>query len=219
MMYYYEDVDGNFVEQFQSTAFDARSWELYIFALLAEEQFTFDRTYSAPDFSCKGLLQDIFVEAVTVNPTRVGDLVIEPLVPTDSASMQHYLTQYMPIKWAGVLTAKLEKEYWKLPGCAGSPLIFAVQDFHVHRAMTFTTSTLLPYRYGRSFTALYDGKGDLHIRSVPIASHIWGTKKIKSGFFSLPNAEMVSAVIQNPTATISKFNRMGRLARLGSPAV
>ena len=80
MMYYYEDVDGNFVEQFQSTAFDARFWELYIFALLAEEQFTFDRTYSAPDFSCKGLLQDIFVEAVTVNPTRVGDLVIEPLV-------------------------------------------------------------------------------------------------------------------------------------------
>jgi hypothetical protein len=34
MMHYYEDVDGNFVEQFQSAAFDARFWELYLFALL-----------------------------------------------------------------------------------------------------------------------------------------------------------------------------------------
>jgi hypothetical protein len=62
MMPYYEDVDGNFVEQFQSSAFDARFWELYVFALLTEERFVFDRTHSAPDFLCEGLHQDIFVE-------------------------------------------------------------------------------------------------------------------------------------------------------------
>jgi hypothetical protein len=219
MMYYYEDVDGNFVEQFQSSGFDARFWELYLFALLTEEKFTFDRTYTAPDFACTGLLQDIFVEAVTVNPTRIGNLVTEPLVPADSAGTQDYLTQYMPIKWAGTLTAKLDKEYWKLPGCAGKPLVFAVQDFHVQRAMTFTTSTLLPYLYGRAFNALYDDKGNLHVSSFRISSHTWGAKTIKSGFFYLPNAKMVSAVIQNPIATISKFNRMGRLAKMGSPTV
>lgn len=32
MMHYYKDVDGNFVQQFQSSAFDARFWELYLFA-------------------------------------------------------------------------------------------------------------------------------------------------------------------------------------------
>ena len=43
MMFYFEDPDGNFVEQFQSTAFNARLWELYLFALLAEElQVTID---------------------------------------------------------------------------------------------------------------------------------------------------------------------------------
>jgi ribosomal protein L30 len=32
MMRFHEDIDGNFVEQFQTTAFDARLWELYLFA-------------------------------------------------------------------------------------------------------------------------------------------------------------------------------------------
>ncbi len=33
MMRYYQDPDGNFVEQFQTNAFDARLWELYVFAV------------------------------------------------------------------------------------------------------------------------------------------------------------------------------------------
>jgi len=32
MMHWYEDADGNFVEQFQTTGFDQRIWELYLFA-------------------------------------------------------------------------------------------------------------------------------------------------------------------------------------------
>jgi hypothetical protein len=36
MMCFYDDTDGNFVEQFQTTAFDARIWELYIFAAFTE---------------------------------------------------------------------------------------------------------------------------------------------------------------------------------------
>jgi len=31
MMHWYEDPDGNFIEQFQTTGFDARLWELYLF--------------------------------------------------------------------------------------------------------------------------------------------------------------------------------------------
>jgi ribosomal protein L30/L7E len=36
MMRFYKDADGNFVEQFQTTAFDARLWELYLFAAFTE---------------------------------------------------------------------------------------------------------------------------------------------------------------------------------------
>jgi hypothetical protein len=36
LMHYFDDADGNFVEQFQTTAFDARLWELYLYALFTE---------------------------------------------------------------------------------------------------------------------------------------------------------------------------------------
>lgn len=39
--------------------------------------------------------------------------------------------------------------------------------------------------------------------------HVWGDKRIPSGFFYLPNAAHITAVISNRQGTISKFNRMG----------
>lgn len=36
LMRWYNDVDGNFVEQFQTTGFDPRIWEVYLFATLTE---------------------------------------------------------------------------------------------------------------------------------------------------------------------------------------
>jgi len=79
MMHFFEDVDGNFVEQFQTTAFDARFSELYLFALLTEQRMIFDRSYPAPDFVCEGLTGSLFVESVTVIPSRRGDIVVEPM--------------------------------------------------------------------------------------------------------------------------------------------
>jgi hypothetical protein len=219
MMHFFEDVDGNFVEQFQTTAFDARFSELYLFALLTEQRMIFDRSYHAPDFVCEGIDGDLFVESATVNPSRRGDIVIEPPVPSGGPELKRYLADYMPIKWGGPLFDKLRKRYWELDYVRGKPIVFAIQDFHAPRAMTFTGSTLLPYLYGRSFTALYDEAGELHIQSRRVAEHRWGEKVIPSGFFDLPGAEHVSAVIHNPTATISKFNRMGWLAKLGSSDV
>lgn len=219
MMHFFEDVDGNFVEQFQTTAFDARFSELYLFALLTEQRMVFDRSYHAPDFVCEGLDGDLFVESVTVNPSRQGNVIIEPEVPTNPQELKNYLMHYMPIKWGGPLFDKLNKRYWELDHVKGKPMILAIQDFHAPRAMTFTGSTLLPYLYGRTFTALYDEFGRLPVKSHKINEHSWGGKKIPSGFFYLPGAENISAVLHNPTATISKFNRMGWLAKLGSPAV
>jgi hypothetical protein len=219
MMPYFEDVDGNFVEQFQTSAFDSRFWELYLFALLTEGRYVFDRRYQAPDYLCQGISQELFVEAVTVNPTRQGNIVTEPPVPHDKRELAEYLKHYMPIKWGSALLSKLRKEYWKLAHVAGKPIVLAIQDFHAPRAMTFTGSTLTPYLYGLEFAAFYDVDGKLNVSGKRIYEHQWRDKRIESGFFYLPNAEMISAVIQNPTATISKFNRMGRLAGFGSKKV
>ena len=50
IMPHYVDVDGNFVEQFQSSGFDARLWELYLHSYLVEEQLFIDRKHDRPDF-------------------------------------------------------------------------------------------------------------------------------------------------------------------------
>jgi hypothetical protein len=52
-MYYFQDPDGNFVEQFQSNAFNSRLWELYLFAVLGERRFYIDRDYPAPSTPCR----------------------------------------------------------------------------------------------------------------------------------------------------------------------
>ena len=44
LAYAFTDPDGNFIEQFQTTGFDARMWELYLFIMLSEEACRFDRT-------------------------------------------------------------------------------------------------------------------------------------------------------------------------------
>jgi hypothetical protein len=52
-----------------------------------------------------------------------------------------------------------------------------------------------------------------------IGEHRYGAAAEKSGFFSLPNSENVSAVLVNPQGTLVKFNRLGHLAGFGDRRV
>lgn len=220
MMRWYEDADGNFVEQFQTTAFDARIWELYLFAVLSEAGYLVDRTYPTPDFTAVGLPGELCIEATTVNPTR--DAKGKILAPPPSDSPQElliYSRDYMPIRYAGPLTSKLGRRYWEVPNAIGKPLVCAIMDFHAPMSMTWTRSGLPTYLYGYAHDVSREKDGSLRITPRQVAKHRWGTKEIPSGFFNLPDADNVSAVILNNSATISKFNRMGLLAGFGSKRV
>ncbi|GAA0739679.1 hypothetical protein LRH25_30710 [Ideonella azotifigens] len=48
-------------------------------------------------------------------------------------------------------------------------------------------------------------------------THEYNGKVIPSGFFLQPGAENISAVLFSASGTISKFNRMGKLAGFGLP--
>jgi hypothetical protein len=140
MMHYFDDVDGNFIEQFQSDGFDSRIWELYLFALLTELGYGVDRTHVAPDFHCQGLLGDFFIEATTVNPsTKVPE--------TDDSNRQAYFEHYVPLRFSGTLTSKLGKRYWDQPHVQGRPLVLAIQDFHTPDAMTWSNAALVESLY------------------------------------------------------------------------
>ncbi|MBS1229808.1 MAG: hypothetical protein H6R17_3085 [Proteobacteria bacterium] len=220
MMRWYEDADGNFVEQFQTTGFDTRLWELYLFAALVESGYIFDKRFAMPDFCARNAFGELCVEATTVNPsrTRGGELVPPPPLDTDG-QMQAFQRQYMPIRYAGPLTTKLGKMYWEKKSVKGRPLVIAIQDFHAPNSMVMSRTALPIYLYGMAWDWQKDADGKLIITPRKIEAHIWGQKTVASGFFSLPGSENISAVISNASATISKFNRMGVLAGFGSKRV
>jgi hypothetical protein len=220
MMRWYEDADGNFIEQFQTTGFDTRLWELYLFAALVESGYIFDKTFAMPDFCARNAIGELLVEATSVNPSRTaaGELVPPPPLDTEE-QMQAFQRQYMPIRYAGPLTAKLGKRYWEKEHVKGRPLILAIQDFHAPKSMVMSRTALPIYLYGMVWDWHKDADDKLIITPKKVETHIWEQKKVASGFFALPGAENISAVISNASATISKFNRMGVLAGFGSSRV
>ncbi|WP_298362605.1 hypothetical protein [uncultured Litoreibacter sp.] len=212
MMRWHEDLDGNFVEQFQSTAFDQRIWELYLFAVLTELGFALDTAHAIPDFIGGSLFGSIAIEAVTVGPTVHGANIIPP-PPTDTEQqMEAYLSDYMPIKFGSPLFSKLKKKYWEKEQIAGVPLVFAIADFSSPGSMVHSRSALERYLYGYSYEATHDEQGKAAGKPIKITEHRWGDKVVPSGFFDIPEAQHVSAVISTTAGTISKFNRMGVLA-------
>jgi len=76
----------------------------------------------------------------------------------------------------------------------------------------------MEYLYGVRERIMKTDQG-LQRLATPISEHIYREKRIPSGFFSQPDAENVSAVLFSNSGTISKFNRMGKLAGFGDPTV
>lgn len=217
MMRWYEDADGNFIEQFQTTGFDTRIWELYLFAAFTEMNLEIERVHAIPDFCCTNPFGEFCVEAVTVNPSRNKQGQVLPAPPTDTPEqVADYLRNYMPIRFAGVLIAKLQKRYWEREHVAGKPLLFAVHDFSSPGSMTHTRSSFERYVYGYDHQWAQDKQGNLVITPEKIGMLRWGTKEVPAGFFNLPDTENVSAVLFSNSGTISKFSRMGHLAGFGS---
>ena len=210
------DRDGNFAEQFQTTGFDARTWELFLFAFLWDEtDADFDWRYASPDFLVTTGGHRIAIEAVTANASQSAPVVIHT-AGEDLQRVQQ--ADLYPIRLGSALYSKLQKKYWELPHVTGLPFVLAIQDFHEPESLYHSGSSLWQYLYGTRGTWYFDNRGKLHINQVPISHHSHGTKVIPSGFFGLPGAENVSAVLFGNTGTVTKFNRLGFLLGYGSDA-
>ena len=75
--------DGNFVEQFQTTGFNTRTFELYVSELLHAEGFTFEGTEPQPDFCVSKNGVKVAIECTTANPTGSTLHVYEPMNEKD----------------------------------------------------------------------------------------------------------------------------------------
>jgi hypothetical protein len=173
----------------------------------------------APDFLCSAPGIAFTVEATTVAPSTSGPLAAHPN-PKTQEEMDEFLANYMPMKFGSALISKLNKKnkdgesYWERGATANKPFILAVADFHKSGditeggSMTYTQSALWPYLYGhRVHWKLVDG--NLQISAIKNSHHVYGEKTVPSGFFDLPEAENVSAVLFSNAGTLAKFDRMG----------
>ncbi|WP_254655412.1 hypothetical protein [Roseobacter sp. MED193] len=212
MMRYHEDVDGNFVQKFQTAGWDALLWELYLYATFNELRFIRVGTGPTPDFVLRGNEGGLAVEATSVNPSNVGPND----VPEDSEAFKAYLENYVPIRLSNALRSKLNHKppYWKQEGAEDVPFCIAVQDYHLQGSMRYLTSAATEYVFG---VRHWMDSGEHKI--ARIGTHRYGKKRAQSGFFDLKGAENVSAVIINPQGTLTKFNRLGIAAGFGDPRV
>lgn len=222
IMPHYVDVDGNFVEQFQTTGFDARLWELYLHSYLVEEQLFMQREHDRPDFMVTKYGQSVAIEATIVGRRAdkpVSYFKTEMNLPDDHEEVLRRQEHEIPIRFGSPLFSKLQKRYWELDHVKGLPLVFAIADFHDDQSMMWTATALINYVYGVRHKFHFDEHGQLVITPLKIELHKVGEKRIPSGFFFQPNAEHVSAVLFSASGTISKFNRLGRQAGFKAPGV
>lgn len=217
----FHDVDGNFIEQFQTRGFDQRTLELCLFAMFKESGFAIDRTHDRPDFTLTKDGTTVCVEATTAG-SKSGER-LHPYIPIPEdrspEELAHYLQEEIPIRLGSPLFTKLKTQYWKLPHVSGKPLIFAIENFHAAGSLVVSYSALANYLYGLSQHWYHDDDGNLIISEKPITSHRLATKEIPSGYFYQVDAEYVSGVLFTNSGTIPKINRMGQQGTYRSDGV
>ena len=219
--------DNHLIGEFQRHQFDQRLWEFFLWAALREMNFIVEQL-EAPDFLCSAPWEGISfsVEATTAAPSTEGPLAAR--VDTNTAEeIIDFNRGYMAIKYGSALFAKLMKRnaqgehYWERERVRDIPFTLAIADFHMPGAiaeddcappeigsMVYSQTALHEYLYGvRSMHEHVDGQ--LRVWTEEIEGHTFGSKRIPSGFFNLPNAEHVAAVIFSNAGTIAKFDRMG----------
>ena len=210
------DVDGNFIQQFQTTGFDQRVWELFLFSYFSEEGLTIDKTHNAPDFILSIGDESVCIEATSLS-RRKKQLSSEYKVPNIA-----YLQNEMPILWSGALHDKLSKltfesknrkktHYWEKSFTSGKPFAIAIQDFHDDFSMTWSFDSLTELLYGiRCFQNPESPK--IQTEKIDYYTKSNGTKIPSGLFFTHPESKNLSAVITCPIGTLSKFNRIGKQA-------
>lgn len=207
----FEDPDGNFLEQFQTTGFDSRFFEIYLFAYFSRSGFTIDRTHPNPDFIVTRGGATVSVEATTINPSTRDSTDDQSTLPEEPSFQEfvRFRDQELPIRFGSPLFSKLQKKYWELDHCKNRPLVLAIEAFQNEDALTYSDNSLAQFLYGLRLSADWSDEGVLEIKTDIIATHESGSKKIPSNFFAQPDTEYISAVVFTNSGTLSKFTRMG----------
>ena len=207
-----DDKDGNFIQQFQTTGFDSRLWELFLYSLFKENDFEILTDCDRPDFHLQKMDTELFVEA-SVSNEKTDDIYtkefIKEALELNDIEVQNELIDYYTIRLGSVLFSKLNKRYWELDWVSEKPLVIAITPFHNYIADFLPDSKIIEYLYGISHKTEIKESG-LELKEIKqLDTHRYKSKEIPSNFFNQEHVENISAVLFTNNCNPHKFNRMG----------
>ena len=107
----FKDIDNNFVEQFQTTGFDARIFELYLFEYFSSSGFEVKRDFERPDFIISKDGVEVAIEATTTNPDpnyKKDHKSIEKILSLSDEDVERKENDEVPIRLGSSLFSKLD---------------------------------------------------------------------------------------------------------------
>lgn len=203
--------DKNFLTDLQTRGFNARIWELYLFACFKEQGCRVSQDWPSPDFKICSEKHEAYVEAVTTNPAGPGSLALQE-TQAPPADPWDRIAGDMAARFAKTLRSKIQRKYDELEHVHGSPFAFAVADFSGGATMTWSRESLMVYLYGVAPDVNAIGKGS-QVSTITVKEQR-GHSNIRAGLFLDPDLAGISAIIFSNAATLPKFQRMAIQAEM-----
>jgi len=211
----FDDRDGKFVKEFQST-FNSSFWELYLFAALKELGLDVDFSHSAPDFVICNYWCEFSIEAVIAS----NAMDAPPEWQKDWEKLKNrnldVVVDESTVRLANALTSKYQKyrdNYSSLDTVKDRPFVLAVAPFEQAWAHAVNDQAMLRVLYG------YD-KPEMRFSGGPRATavrHLYKSEIRKASgaviplrFFLGGQMPEISAVIFSNCATSSKVTALSK---------
>ena len=219
----FPDRDKKLVKEFQTT-FNSSFWEIYLYKLFSEYNFTFNWEHSSPDFFLSSDGIDFIVEATTANKATdekpnewdKEETLVNPLNPEAYENYQNNMNEanrYSIIRLSNGILSKFRKykdNYSKLEHVKNKPFVIAIAPFE---------QPFFYYQYSRPIMALlYDIYVDEELsyknpNDYPYPPTVYlntiekdNGSEIPLGFFNDDSMKEVSAVIFSCNAVWSKLS-------------
>lgn len=197
--------DDNFLTDFETYGFNARLWELYLFACFKEQGCRVLQNYPSPDFEIAAGQHRAFIEAVTTNPTGPGTLKLQQTQYPPEDALER-VAGYMAARFAKTLRSKLQRKYSEQPHVKGHPFALAIADFSGGGTMIWSREALMAYLFGEAAQVIHTSNGP---KAVPLElGQLIGHPMITAGLFKNSDMAWLSAVIFSNAGTLPKFQRM-----------
>ena len=203
----FEDRDGKFIKEFQST-FESSLWELYLNAMLNELGAITDFSHHAPDF-VTSLDKDICIEATIAKPEQGGQSPVGHSHEDIPDDLDEFNRQSI-LRLCNSISAKVKKyreSYSSLSHVEEKPYVIALASFDRPFSHLSSSRGIMAALYGLYYDEQTTIEEELdEVLKLPLDAVVKNEKtNIPVGYFADEQYSEVSALIYSSLATWGKI--------------